>query len=231
VNTVKQGFFYQNLKNLNKHKGEFWSMIVIDGVVGAGKSTLMNILAEERGYIPYAEPVMNNPILDKFYHNRERYSFPLQIFFLNERFKHIKLASQQEKAVLDRSIYGDIIFAKMLKDNGEMTEEEFQIYLGLFHNMIEYCKPPKLMVYLEISPEEAMKRIAKRGRPFEQVVEKEYWIKLNQNYREYFKQYQFSPVLTINVDNLDFENNPTDRQYVLSVIDRKLKSLEAKKEI
>jgi deoxyadenosine/deoxycytidine kinase len=221
-------FYYENLKILQDRKGDRWDMIVIDGVVGAGKSTLMSILAEEKGYIPYEEPVVNNPILDKFYGNRERYSFPLQIFFLNERFKLIKRASQQEKAVLDRSIYGDIIFAKMLRDNREMTEEEFRIYLDLFRNMIEYCQPPKLMIYLEISPEEAMKRIAKRGRPYEQTVEKEYWIKLNQNYREYFEQYQFSPVLTINVDNLDFENNSMDKQYVLSLIDRKLKSLEAK---
>jgi deoxyadenosine/deoxycytidine kinase len=224
-------FYSDHLEGLNIHKGEVWNMIVIDGVVGVGKSTLMEILTKEMGLVAYEEPVVNNPILDKFYYNRERYSFPLQIFFLNERFRNIKMASQQPNAVLDRSIYGDLIFAKMLKDNGEMSIEEFNIYLNLFHNMIEHCKAPKLMIYLEISPEEAMKRIAKRGRSYEQVVEKEYWIKLNKNYQEYFAQYQFSPVLTINVDHLDFETNQADRQYVLSLIDKKLKSLEIQKEV
>lgn len=206
-------------------------MITIDGVVGVGKSTLMDIFTKEKGYMPFEEPVVNNPILDKFYYDRERYSFPLQIFFLNERFKHIKKASVQEKAVLDRSIYGDLIFAKMLKDNGEMSEEEFNIYLDLFHNMIEHCKAPALMIYLEVSPEEAMRRIAKRGRDYEQVVESEYWINLNNNYREYFTEYSFSPVLTINVDNRDFENNPEDRAYVMKQIDDKLAELGLEKSV
>ena len=218
-------FYYEHLKGLNQTKGDVWDMITIDGVVGVGKSTLMDIFTKEKGYMPFEEPVVNNPILDKFYYDRERYSFPLQIFFLNERFKHIKKASEQEKAVLDRSIYGDLIFAKMLKDNGEMSEEEFNIYLDLFHNMIEHCKAPALMIYLEVSPEEAMRRIAKRGRDYEQVVEAEYWINLNNNYREYFSQYNFSPVLTINVDNRDFENNPDDRAYVMTQINDKLKEL------
>ncbi|MED0659811.1 deoxynucleoside kinase [Bacillus smithii] len=196
-------------------------MIVIDGVVGVGKSTLMEIL-EKNGYIAFKEPVTNNPILDKFYYDRERYSFPLQIYFLNERFKQIKKASQYPNSVLDRSIYGDVIFAKMLRDNGEMSEVEFQIYLDLFGNMMEHLKAPKLLVYLEISTDEAIKRIKKRGREYEQVVEREYWERLNQNYRDYFEQYSFSPVLKINVDQIDFENNLEDREYVLNLIEKSL---------
>ncbi|MED1487885.1 deoxynucleoside kinase [Bacillus smithii] len=198
-------------------------MIVIDGVVGVGKSTLMEIL-EKNGYIAFKEPVTNNPILDKFYYDRERYSFPLQIYFLNERFKQIKKASQYPNSVLDRSIYGDVIFAKMLRDNGEMSEVEFQIYLDLFGNMMEHLKAPKLLVYLEISTDEAIKRIKKRGREYEQVVEREYWERLNQNYREYFEQYSFSPVLKINVDQIDFENNLEDREYVLNLIEKSLRT-------
>ncbi|MEK4222069.1 deoxynucleoside kinase [Bacillus sp. FSL W8-0116] len=196
-------------------------MIVIDGMVGVGKSTLMEIL-EKNGYIAFKEPVTNNPILDKFYYDRERYSFPLQIYFLNERFKQIKKASQYPNSVLDRSIYGDVIFAKMLRDNGEMSEVEFQIYLDLFGNMMEHLKAPKLLVYLEISTDEAIKRIKKRGREYEQVVEREYWERLNQNYRDYFEQYSFSPVLKINVDQIDFENNLEDREYVLNLIEKSL---------
>lgn len=216
-------FYYEQLKILNQKKGDYGDMIVIDGVVGVGKSTLMEIL-EKNGYIAFKEPVTNNPILDKFYYDRERYSFPLQIYFLNERFKQIKKASQYPNSVLDRSIYGDVIFAKMLRDNGEMSEVEFQIYLDLFGNMMEHLKAPKLLVYLEISTDEAIKRIKKRGREYEQVVEREYWERLNQNYREYFEQYSFSPVLKINVDQIDFENNLEDREYVLNLIEKSLQT-------
>lgn len=216
-------FYYEQLKILNQKKGDYEDMIVIDGMVGVGKSTLMEIL-EKNGYIAFKEPVTNNPILDKFYYDRERYSFPLQIYFLNERFKQIKKASQYPNSVLDRSIYGDVIFAKMLRDNGEMSEVEFQIYLDLFGNMMEHLKAPKLLVYLEISTDEAIKRIKKRGREYEQVVEREYWERLNQNYREYFEQYSFSPVLKINVDQIDFENNLEDREYVLNLIEKSLQT-------
>ena len=216
-------FYREALRGINK--GGFWNMLVIDGVVGVGKTTLMKIM-EERGYIPFEEPVYNNPILEKFYYDRVRYSFPLQIFFLNKRFKHIKEASLVHNAVMDRSIYGDVIFAKMLQQSGEMSREEFDLYLELFENMIEHCMPPKLMVYLEISVDEAMKRIQKRGREYEKVVERGYWERLNANYREYFNQYSISPILKINVDNIDFENNHDDREYVIGLIENKLRELE-----
>jgi len=219
-------FYTKNLRTLGKNdKGAVWPMIAVDGVVGVGKSTLMDILVNERGLIPFEEPVMNNPILDKFYYDRKRYSFSLQVFFLNERFKHIKKASSITDAVLDRSIYGDLIFAKMLKDGGDMTEEEFLIYLDLFHNMIEHCKPPKLMVYLEVSPEEAMRRIAKRGRDYELATEQEYWINLNKEYQAYFEQYDHSPVLKVNVDQLNFESNADDKAYLLNLIDQALEKV------
>lgn len=201
-------------------------MIVIDAVVGAGKTTLMDILKKERGLVAFEEPVVDNPILDKFYYDRNRYSFSLQIFFLNQRFRHIKEASKMHNAVLDRSIYGDLIFARMLHDNGEMSSEEFGLYIDLFENMIEHCKAPKLMIYLEASVDEAIRRISKRGRDFEQVVEREYWERLNAYYREYFNQYKFSPVLRINVDGLDFENNQEHKNHVLSLIDHELKVLK-----
>ena len=208
-------------------RGGLWNMIVIDGVVGIGKSTLMKILAE-RGYMPFEEPVVDNPILEKFYHNRERYSFPLQVFFLNRRFKSIKDASKISNAIMDRSIYGDIIFARMLKDSNEMTKEEFELYIELFENMIEHCQAPKLMVYLEANVDEAMRRINKRGRDYEKIVEREYWERLNKYYGEYFDQYAISPVLRINVDSLDFENNSEDREYVLNLIDKELEKIQQK---
>ncbi|MGG7162492.1 deoxynucleoside kinase [Clostridium ihumii] len=216
-------FYKKTLEKINR--GGYWNMLVIDGVVGVGKSTLMNIL-EENGYVAFEEPVVDNPILEKFYYDRERYSFPLQIFFLNKRFKNIKDASKIENAVMDRSIYGDIIFAKMLQDAGEMSKEEFDLYIELFENMIEHCKAPKLLVYLEVTVDEAMRRINKRGREYEKIVERDYWEKLNDNYRQYFDEYSISPILKINVDNLDFENNIEDRKKVMNLIEDKLKEIQ-----
>ena len=200
-------------------------MIVVDGVVGVGKSTLMKML-EETGRIAYEEPVIDNPILEKFYYDRERYSFPLQVFFLNKRFKHIKEASAVSNSVMDRSIYGDVIFAKMLCDKGEMTVEEFDLYKELLENMLEHVQAPKLMIYLEVSVDEAMRRIQKRGRDYEQVVERAYWEELNGEYRKYFDCYDISPILRINVDNLDFENVPADREYVMNLVMNKLNEIE-----
>ena len=201
-------------------------MIVIDGVVGVGKSTLMNILAEELNMVKFEEPVVENPILPKFYENRKRYAFPSQVFFLNSRFAHLKEAGKIEDCILDRSIYGDAIFAKMLCKSGDMTSEEFAIYEELLENMIDHIKEPKLMIYLEVSVDEAMRRIKKRGRDFEQKVEREYWESLNQEYKSYFDNYNLSPILKINVDNIDFENNKEDKEKLLSLIKNRLNDLK-----
>ena len=203
---------------------EHADMIVIEGVVGVGKSSLMRHI-QKLGYETFEEPVFDNPILEKFYYDRKRYSFPLQIFFLNKRFKHIKEASKIDKAVLDRSIYGDAIFAKLLHLNGEMEDEEYSTYEELLENMLEHVVPPKLMIYLEVSVDEAIRRIRKRGLDFEQIVEREYWQNLNDQYSSFFNQYSISPILKINVDNLDFEKRPEDLTYVLDLISKKLEEL------
>ena len=216
---------YKEILSKVKKVETSYNMICIDGVVGVGKSTLMDILTKE-GFVPFAEPVVDNPILPKFYEDRKRYAFQLQIFFLNHRFDHIKKAMKIENAILDRSIYGDLIFAKMLKDNGEMSEDEFNIYKHLLCNMLDHLQPPKLMIYLESSVDEAMRKINKRGRECELTTEREYWETLNKEYQNYFNEYNLSPVLRINVDNLDFENNPEDREYVLNLIKNKLIELD-----
>lgn len=223
------GFYGELFKNSRLNEKENGSMIVIDGVVGVGKSTLMDILAEANEMVKFEEPVIDNPILSKFYHDKKRYSFPLQVFFLNKRFEHIKKASLERNAILDRSIYGDVIFAKMLMDSGDMSREEFDIYMDLFQNMLEHVVPPRLMVYLEISTDEAVNRINKRGRDYELITDKSYWEDLNKNYQSYFEDYNFSPILKINVDSLDFESNPEDKEYVLNLIYRALGELELKK--
>lgn len=215
---------YARLLEKVQRNGE-WNMVIIEGVVGVGKSTLLNYL-EEKGFVPFREPVVDNPILDKFYYDRKRYSFPLQVFFLNRRFEHIKQAARIENAVMDRSIYGDAIFATLLNKNREMEDEEYNIYTELYTNMLEHVVPPKLMVYLEVSVDEAIRRIGKRGRDYEQIVERAYWENLNAEYHDFFDQYTISPVLKINVDHLDFECSQSDRQYVLDLIEAKLAEID-----
>ncbi len=201
---------------------ECWDLVVVDGVVGVGKTSLMKILVEEFNYKPFLEPVVDNPILDKFYYDRKRYSFSLQIFFLNNRFRMIKEAASIGNAILDRSIYGDLIFAKMLMEKDEMSKEEYDLYIDLFENMIEHCHPPKLMIYLETNVDNAVKKINRRGRDYEKIVEREYWERLNTHYSDYFKGYNASRILTINVDNIDFVNNEEDKEYVINLIRKEL---------
>lgn len=201
------------------------NLIVIEGVVGVGKTSLMEILMD-KGYIMLPEGVEDNPILDKFYYNRERYAFSLQIYLLNKRFEQVLDAERLGDAVMDRSIYGDAIFAKMLNESRELSDEEYNIFIELLNNMLRFVKSPKLLIYLEASTDEAIKRINMRGRNYEKEVEYEYWDKLNEEYSIYFDNYTLSPMLRINVDGLDFKNNPLDREYLISLIDDKLEELE-----
>ncbi|WP_231501467.1 deoxynucleoside kinase [Oceanivirga salmonicida] len=196
--------------------------ICVDGVVGVGKSSLAELIAKRYGIKVYEEPVVDNPILDKFYYDKKRWSFPLQIFFLNKRYKMIKEAASLETCVMDRSIYGDVIFSKMLYEDGDMSKEEFELYEELLYNMLENVQKPALMIYLETSVDNAVERIKKRGRDYEQIVPTDYWISLDKNYREYFDNYNLSEFLRINVDGLDFVNNEKDKEYIFDIIDKKL---------
>ena len=200
-------------------------IICVDGVVGVGKSTLGKILSDRYNLFFFEEPVVNNPILDKFYYDKKRYSFPLQVFFLNKRFKMMKEAAELTNCIMDRSIYGDVIFSRMLIEDGDMTIEEFNVYEELLFNMLEHIKKPKLMIYLESSVNHAISQIEKRGRDYELIVPHSYWESLNAHYRNYFDNYNLSDILKINVDGLDFFNNENDRNYILNLIDDKINSL------
>jgi deoxyadenosine/deoxycytidine kinase len=202
-------------------------IIVIDAVVGAGKTVYMEMLSKEMIMPYFQEPVQDNPILDKFYHDRKRYSFPLQIFFLNRRFRMLKDASDLRKPVLmDRSIYGDMIFAKLLYEEGNMDKEEYILYQELLTNMLEHVEAPKLMIYLQIDTDSAIERIKKRGRDYEQIVEREYWERLNNEYESYFKDYNLSPVLIIDAAKYDIVENSKDKEEVLNIIHQKLKDID-----
>ncbi|MGL4534298.1 MAG: deoxynucleoside kinase [Fusobacteriaceae bacterium] len=194
-------------------------MIYIDGVVGVGKSTLAKIVAEKLGKKLFKEPVFENPILDKFYYDKKRYSFSLQVFLLNKRLELIKESIATGSGVFDRSIYCDKIFADILHTDGDLSTDEFNLYLELSENMFKYIEKPKLIVYLETSVDNAVDRIKSRGRDFEQVMPRDYWEKLNNHYREYFDEYKDCKVIKFNVDSRDFLNNPKDREEILAIIE------------
>ncbi|MBS5931414.1 MAG: deoxynucleoside kinase [Clostridiales bacterium] len=193
--------------------------IVIDAVVGAGKTSYMEMLSEEMKIPCFQEPVQENPLLDKFYYDRKRYAFPLQIYFLNRRFEMLKQASESgEPSLMDRSIYGDMIFAKMLYEEGDMEKDEFILYRDLLTNMLDHVEAPKLMIYLKIDTDSAIERIKKRGRDYEQIVERDYWENLNKEYEDYFSNYNLSPLLVIEAAKYDIVGNLKDREKVLQII-------------
>lgn len=204
----------ENLNNKN--------IICIDGVVGVGKTTLCKYLCNEIENLTFfAEPVINNPILSDFYKDQNRWAFALQIFFLNRRFEMMQEAMDLNNCVMDRSIYGDVIFAKMLYNDGKMSENEYNTYIELFENMTKFITPPKLMVYLKTNVEDAVRKIQKRNRSYEQDVPLDYWISLNKYYEEYFKYYKdanISKLLVIDVTNKDFIDDVEFRNYILKQI-------------
>lgn len=219
-------FYSKFFEKIKMGENVMENIICIDGVVGVGKSTLGELLAEELNMKIFREPVVNNPLLDKFYYDRKRYAFSTQVFFLNKRFEMIKEASTLEKCIMDRSIYGDVIFARMLMEDGDMSEEEFSLYEDLLKQMLESIHKPLLMIYLETSVDNAIEKIKQRGRDYEQIVDREYWESLNRNYKDYFSSYNLSDILVVNVDNLDIRDNPVDRKYFFDLVKNKLAEIE-----
>ncbi|KFN92766.1 deoxynucleoside kinase [Tetragenococcus muriaticus] len=209
-------------------------MIVMAGMIGAGKTTYTTKIAEELQTQPFYEAVDENPILNKYYEDPEKYGFALQIYFLNKRFKSIKEAFFDQNNVLDRSIYEDALFTKINVDNGNISEEEYQLYLALLDNMMEELstlpkKAPDLMVYLDASFEHILANIKKRGRSFEQPTEENgllsYYKQLHTAYGDWFEQYNHGPKLRIDADRYDV-NNEKDWQNVFDQIQAKLNGKE-----
>src|SRR5881409_2524637 len=146
--------------------------LAIAGNIGVGKTELTNRLSEELSWAAYYEPVIQNPYLDAFYENMSRWSFHLQIYFLNERFKaQVEIGRSTLLFIQDRTIYEDAeIFAKTLWAQGSMTEVDYQNYVALFNCMVGFLRPPDLIVYLKASPDTLMARISKRGRDSEKTI-------------------------------------------------------------
>ena len=160
--------------------------IAIESTVGAGKTTLGKYLSEYLNIELYEELSNDDTIvlLNEFYKDLKRWSFALQVHYLNERFGMIKDINRKESGILDRSIYGDSIFAQMLNEDGNMTDEEYRTYKTLLNNMLEHVSPPLLTIYLKCSTDVAIERINKRNRGVESEVPLTYWKRLNEKYQD-----------------------------------------------
>ncbi len=194
--------------------------IVVDGVTGVGKSSLVKIICEEFGLQPFSEMFEDeNRLLHKFFYDREKWAFPMQTNFLTNRFKQYCQAMKTGHAVMDRSIYSDRIFARMYLEYAYLSPEEFAVYNNLLEVMLEHVVPPKLLVYLQVGTDEAIRRIHRRGRPDEVEVERGYWDNLNRFYEANYSDYALGgEVLVIPVDKLDYVHRSEDRKYILDLI-------------
>ena len=217
-------------------------LITIGAMIGAGKTSLAELVANHFNSEVFYESVDDNPILPVFYTASEeeiqtkRYPFLLQLWFLNTRFKSIKEALVKDNNVLDRSIYEDWYFAKVNKDLGRISDLEFSLYEDLLNNMLEELeelpkKSPDLMIYLSGSFETILDRIKKRGREYElDEALVSYYYTLWEGYDNWIKHhYKASEVLIINIDEIDYVNNEEHKQKVLSMIEQKLEEIRKEK--
>lgn len=201
--------------------------IAVAGNIGSGKTTLTGLLAKNYGWKPKYEDVDYNPYLSDFYNDMQRWSFNLQVYFLNRRFKDIvDIAKAGEHVIQDRTIYEDAcIFAPNLHSMGLMTTRDFENYTSLFNLMISLVKPPDLLIYLKSSIPNLVSQIQKRGREYESGIRLDYLKGLNDRYDEWIANYKDGKVLVVNVDELKFEDNPKDLNTIINNIDGLLNGL------
>lgn len=207
-------------------------MIVLTGTIGAGKSSLTEMIANHLNSEAFYESVDDNEVLPLFYQDPNKYAFLLQIYFLNKRFDSIKQALRHEDNVLDRSIYEDSLLFHLNADLGRATETEVQVYDELLANMMQELpyaaqkKHPDLLVHIKVSFETMLARIKKRGRDFEQLEYDpslyDYYKELNQRYDAWFENYHESPKLQIDGDLLNFVEDEAAAKEVIQLIDDKL---------
>jgi len=200
--------------------------IAIAGNIGAGKTTLTEMLSKHYGWEPHFEDVLKNPYLDDFYERMERWSFNLQIYFLNSRFNQMLECSKKEKdTIQDRTIYEDaFIFAPNLQAMGLMTNRDYENYKSIFNTLNSFVKDPDLLIYLRSGIPNLVDQIHKRGRDYENTISIEYLSRLNERYEAWIQSYDKSNLLVIEVDEIDFVKNPDDFNLITKLIDKKLKS-------
>jgi deoxyadenosine/deoxycytidine kinase len=201
--------------------------IAVCGNIGSGKTTLTAKLAKHYGWQALFEAVDENPYLRDFYEDMNRWSFHVQIFFLNTRFKQVnEIRTSGRTTIQDRTIYEDAyIFASNLHRSGFITDREYQSYLDLFNSMINFVKPPDLLIYLKSDIPKLVGQIAKRGRDYEYSIKLEYLKNLNEHYEEWISQYNLGKLLIIDVNNLDFVANVEDFAFIVNRVDFELNNL------
>ena len=201
--------------------------IAVAGNIGAGKTSLTELLAKHYKWAPLYEEVLENPYLEDFYNKMERWSFNLQVYFLNSRFRQIlDIRKSGKTTIQDRSIYEDAyIFAPNLHSMGLMTSRDFDNYSSLFNLMEEVVEGPDLLIYLRSSIPNLVKQIHKRGREYESSISIDYLSKLNDRYEDWITNYKKGKLLIIDVDELDFIDNPEDLGKVFNKIDAELNGL------
>lgn len=210
-------------------------MIVLSGTIGAGKTSLTNLLADHLNKPAFYESVEDNEILPLFYQNPKKYGFLLQIYFLNKRLESIKEAFKDDETVLDRSIFEDSLLFRLNADLGRATQTEVDIYDSLLQNMMEelpdtpHKKNPDLLIHISISFDTMLSRIKKRGRSFEQIEQDpslyNYYKELDERYVDWYNNYDKSPKMMINGDELDFVEDTAAQKRVLELVDNKMAEL------
>ena len=201
--------------------------IAVAGNIGSGKTTLTNMLSKHYGWETHFEDVEHNPYLNDFYHDMQRWSFNLQIYYLNSRFTQIQEIRESNKTVIqDRTIYEDAhIFAPNLHAMGLMPNRDYQNYDSLFDLMERLVTPPDLLIYLRASIQTLVGQIHKRGRDYENSISIDYLSRLNERYEAWITKYTKGKLLIIDVDNLDFVSNPEDLGFVIDKIDAQINGL------
>nr|WP_315392004.1 deoxynucleoside kinase [uncultured Prevotella sp.] len=198
--------------------------IAIAGNIGSGKTTLTTMLAKRYGWKPRFESVDYNPYLEDYYQDIKRWSFPMEVFFLKERFKDLlEISRSDESVVQDRSIYeGVYVFTENNYAMGNLDDRDYETYMELFEDMTDAVQFPDLMIYLRASVSHLVSNIEKRGREYEQRMPLDYLENLNKRYEEFIKEKYKGRVLTIDVDNLDYQHQPKDFGFITDKIDREL---------
>ena len=201
--------------------------IAIAGNIGAGKTTLTTLLSQHFNMEPHYESVDENPYLEDFYHDMNRWSFHLQVYFLNSRFRQILEIKKEDKDIIqDRTIYEDrFIFASNLAAMGLMSERDFSNYSSLFDLMELIVTPPDLLIYLKATIPTLVRNIHSRGREYEKSINIDYLSNLNERYDKWIDSYSKGKLLVIEVDNLDFVNKPEDLGQIIEKVNAEIHGL------
>ena len=209
-------------KMLNLYKSSEMH-IGIAGNIGSGKTTLTRMLSEHYGWTPKYEAVTYNPYLEDYYKDIKRWSFNLEVYFLQQRFKDVlEIASSDDVIIQDRTIFeGVYIFVANNKAMGNLSDRDYETYMDLFKLMMSLVKAPDLLIYLRSSVPHLVSQIHKRGREYEKSIELDYLEGLNNRYEQWISEYP-GRVLTIDADGLDFQNRPEDFALITDKIDAEL---------